>query len=362
MFLYELAIELGVRSSDVVDAASLLGFAEVGPASSLTPEQTAALRRHFAELGPAQRPALGSSAPLPAVPSGPLLAEPPPSGGVERAATAPASWGPPVPPPSFTPPPPEPPTAPVASSGAPVFTPPPPEPPSGTGTVGIEGATLPPTPPTTWPSGGGAPPSAGPVAGDGTGAEGGWSNGQKVVLAAVALLVMGLFGYMVINTGPDRERERAILAADEAIERDRAAAATSTTEATTTTEAATTTVAPNAYAPTDVEAFCRGGLAVATFELRLVAAIVDADFAEVRAIVVDRRAAWHDDLRVMASGAPPIQIDDIERYEAGYVAFFDAIEASRTLEEAYSIVDELTLARASNAGQEWGRLVTFHCE
>ena len=54
MYLFELAIELGVRSADLADAAPGLGLDGVTPTSDLTVEQVAALRSHFesAQRGP----------------------------------------------------------------------------------------------------------------------------------------------------------------------------------------------------------------------------------------------------------------------------------------------------------------------
>jgi len=49
VYLFELAIELGVRSADLADAAPGLGLDGVTPTSELTAEQAASLRTHFAE-------------------------------------------------------------------------------------------------------------------------------------------------------------------------------------------------------------------------------------------------------------------------------------------------------------------------
>jgi hypothetical protein len=54
VYLFELAIELGVRSADLADAAPGLGLDGVTPTSELTSEQAEALRAHFtdAQRGP----------------------------------------------------------------------------------------------------------------------------------------------------------------------------------------------------------------------------------------------------------------------------------------------------------------------
>lgn len=50
MYLFELAIELGVRSADVAEAAPGLGLDGITPTSELTPDQVEALRAHFAKV------------------------------------------------------------------------------------------------------------------------------------------------------------------------------------------------------------------------------------------------------------------------------------------------------------------------
>src|SRR5690606_16406581 len=44
MYLYELALELGERSTDLAERAAQMGFVGIGPSSTLTAEQVAALR------------------------------------------------------------------------------------------------------------------------------------------------------------------------------------------------------------------------------------------------------------------------------------------------------------------------------
>jgi hypothetical protein len=65
VLLYELALELGLRSTDVVARAQALGMAQVGPSSKLTPEEVARLREAITgvpqgrPLPPPGGPALG---------------------------------------------------------------------------------------------------------------------------------------------------------------------------------------------------------------------------------------------------------------------------------------------------------------
>lgn len=87
MNLFELAMELGVRSADMADAAPSLGFEGITPTSVLTPDQVQAFRARYAP----------AAAPMP----GPSNAYP----GVQTAA--PSDWA--APPPL--------PTAPAGGSG-----------------------------------------------------------------------------------------------------------------------------------------------------------------------------------------------------------------------------------------------------
>ncbi|MCU1370829.1 MAG: hypothetical protein JWO77_2023 [Ilumatobacteraceae bacterium] len=79
MHLFELAMELGVRSAEMAEAAPSLGFDDVTPTSVLTPEQVQAFRTRYA---PAPSAVQGASTAYP---------------GVQPAA--PTDWGapPPVP-------------------------------------------------------------------------------------------------------------------------------------------------------------------------------------------------------------------------------------------------------------------------
>jgi hypothetical protein len=82
VYLYELALELGERSSDLADRARALGF-DVGAGSTLTPEQVTALAPHRFGAPPPPPPpgatafATGPAAgPLEMAPAGPSIAPP----------------------------------------------------------------------------------------------------------------------------------------------------------------------------------------------------------------------------------------------------------------------------------------------
>lgn len=383
MLLYELAISLDKRSPDLVDAAAELGMGELQPATDLDAAQVAALRAHFGSASaPPPLAPLGSGAtPLPAPPSGPLAGEPlvfgaPAAAPASGAPQAPASWGPP---PGAAPPPP--PAGPGAAAPPPPAVGPvtwdpeghvgphftAPEVPAGTtgtppGPAAMPAPGLPPTSlPPTGPAG-----AAGPALPAGPGAPGpttGLATGQKVLIGGAVAAVVALFGFMAINTGPDREREQELAAKEAAIEAE-LGTTTAPKSTTTTSPAAPTTDPPaqDAYSPVDVQRFCQGGLGVATFELRLAAAIADGNFDEVTGLVRDRRAGWNGDLDTMSSGAAPILVDDIARYRQGYDLLFDAIDSSSSLDEAYGKIDRVTLARATNAAKQVGAQVEFACK
>jgi hypothetical protein len=391
MFLYELAIELGVHSSELVDAAGTLGLGQLTSASMLSASEVAALRQHLAIAGPPRRPVPGSTAPpLPAVPTGPLVAEPPGAASTGPVPQAPANWGPPVPPRAAPAPPPPAPVRPATGVPAPaVFAPPTDavptfEPP--TGLPGGPGQAPPPgvgaplaaTPPTSWdghwgpPAG--APPGAMPPGPMPPGAmplgsippppagEEGWSTGQKVAIGIVALLVVGLFGFMLANTGPDAERERELALADERIEREREQAAlTTTTAAPTTVPATTTTTGRGANEVADLEAFCAGGLGIAPLEVRLMAAVIDGDLQEMVQVVRDRRADWTAAVDQLRASGPTSLHDELDTYRSVYDRFLDAIAASPTIDALYQGFSEAELDRGSAAGQAVAAQVTFHC-
>jgi hypothetical protein len=181
----------------------------------------------------------------------------------------------------------------------------------------------------------------------------------------VVAAVIALFAFMALNTGPDEEREQSIAAKERELDIELAAPTTAPRATTTLVAPAppiTTPSAPDFYEPVDLEQFCRGGLAITTFELRLVAALTDDDFAELRSLVRDRRAGWEDDIRTMAAGAAPSLANDIALYQRGYAEYFDAISTSGSIEEAYAAVDRMTIVRASNAYDEFRKQVVFECE
>lgn len=329
MLLYELAIALDRRSTELADAAAGLGLGDLQPGSELDAQQVAALRSHFSGgVAPAPPSALGPPPPTPPAPT----SDPSPG--------APLAFGPPPEPPGHVGPAFAYPDSPIAQGAdgpgrpaAAAFAPPPPDPGPTSSEV--------------------APASSGS----------GFGTGQKVLIGAVVAGVLALFAFMAVNTGPDERREQALAAKDAELDADRSATTLRTT--TTTAPPAATTApppTPSAYDVVDVDRFCAGGLGIATLELRLAAALGDQDFAELSSIVRDRRNAWNDDVASVLAGAPPILVDDVERYRDGYVAFFDAVAGSSSLDQAYAKVDRMQLLKAGNAGQEVSTQIANECE
>ena len=181
-----------------------------------------------------------------------------------------------------------------------------------------------------------------------------------IVIGTVVVLVLGLFGFMVVNTGPDKEREQSIRESSLDLGDD---GATQTGSSTTTAPAlpAAEPGAKDASDVVDLAAFCSGGAGVTTFEWRLWAAIGDRDFGDLAQLVGERRAAWREDLGLLASGAAPIYEDDITLYRQGYEALFESVGRSSSFNEAMAGVDELTFTKASNAGVEFLTQVDFLC-
>ena len=357
MFLYELAIEQGVKSADLVDAARALGLGDLTAADQLDAAQVGALRNHLA-LNPVAHVDPGAAPPpLPAPQTGPLVAAPPPPGGPAAAApaapVAPASWGPPTPPPSWGPPPGAAPAAPPpgAPAGTPRFAAPPiafdpgaapaapaggppaamaglpPAPPTFQGPPTLAGPIPPPPPPGAPPGPGqglmGGPPGApAPV----PAAPGGLTRQQVVLIAVVVTLVIGLFAFMVLNTGPDEAKQEALKAQDRAAEKTLSTYVPPTVPSTTTTTEAPTTTGPDRFTPRNQAQFCDGFRGVNVFELRLMAAMMEKDFARLRSITDAERPAWEEAVKELAAGAAPRQDEAIRSYVDTYHQMLDGID------------------------------------
>ncbi len=426
MFLYELAIELGQRSSDVLLAAESLGLGPLTTATTLDAAQVAALRAHFQSVAPTVGPLGGAAPPLPAPDLGPLVAAPPP-GPVGRTPQAPASWGPPTPaaaaaaaaaprpsPPSSVgggplafgppdahvtswPPPGEPvatgrpsgsPAPPPAGATMPGALPPPPSGPPSPGAFPAPAAAPPAAlvPPGVIPPPGAQPsPAAVAESAPATGI-GGLTKGQVVALAVVGVLVVALFGWMVLNTGPsEAQKDRVEASKRTALEPDDAAddevgavigsvgvedepgegvtgsgSSGSPASVPATTATPTTAAGPDPYEAVDVGRFCAGARGIAAFELRFSAAVLEADRAAVLAILDEEGPAWEAAVAETRAGAPPDNHNDIDAYHAGYVSLFGTLRSADTLEDAYRDWSR-TRAETVLAGKRLNDQVTYLC-
>lgn len=372
MFLYELAVELGHRSTDVAAAAEDLGLGALSPATMLDAAQVDALRRHFRQLAPSQ-PAI-TPPPLPAAPAAPLTfgappvpPAPAPGPGVPAGAAAPPSWGPPPAPPAGAmvhQPPPPPPTAPPISglgpppgAGAPPGWMSPPPPPVGPAFLPPSDPSFAPPPPPP-PSGAAAAASA-PASPTGPG---GLSRGQLAALGVVGVLVLGLFGFMVLNTGPDHARQQAL--AQQAKSATTVTFQASTTSEPPTTEPPTPTSAagPDRYAVRDRTAFCDAARVVTAFELRLTAEAVDGGFEGFKQLGAQDQEKWRTAV-VTLRGTGPIALEsDLDQYLRLYTDMFEAAAESTTKEQFAQRIDAAALTDlAQGPGRRINQQVASTC-
>jgi hypothetical protein len=369
MFLYELAIELDVRSIELAADASRLGMVDVGPTSALTQEQVAALRAACGRV-PIQ-PVVASST------SGPALSAPAGWGarsGPDRAA-APAPVAPPAPtPPAFDPssaqPPPwgglTTPAPPPPPSAVPALPPPPPP------------MAVPPTPPA------GPAPFAPPVAP--TGPPDPWSppllassavptglpeRNSRLQLAAVGvvvLLVAGLFAYMTLHSGPDKAREAQLRAGD----RRAAAEPTPTLTPTTGSEPTPTTVPEQTTVPdggstasnhafADVGRFCTATHGAFAFELRVGASENDGDWRAVQQTIRDGQAGWRRSMSDMASGVAPYLAPDLEFYRSSYETMIGSVLKATSADEMRTAILQLTSSGVVQSAQRINTAFAANC-
>lgn len=213
-------------------------------------------------------------------------------------------------------------------------------------------------PPSGAPFGAMAPPPTGgpvpPVVDDDD--RDGFSKAQLAVLGVVVLAVVGLFGYMIANTGgSEPERTAAASTASE-----RAASAAPTT---TTTAAPSTTAPPrlSPSTPVDLEAFCRGGYTLVPIETRIYAAFLDADWVELKDLVTTRRGEWTDAIDTMSAGAPQQNVDDLLQYREVSHGYFDVVARSGGWEDFAAGIDRVAIARANSRAVEVFSLLEHHC-
>ena len=360
MFLYELALELDVRSAELVERAAEFGLTGITAASTLTSEQVHRLR---AELtGPP------SGGPVPAATFNPAATFGP------AAAAVPSSPD-------------------TAGAGSP---PPAPAPPWG-------GQPAPP-----WgPAGATASPG-----GPGAGTAGDTSRrGQWIAVGVLAPFLVALFAFMFTNSGPDRSRRQELSAPATSVAPARpeivggldgsgertdpkpSEAATIPAPTTTTCEgrparvqrAQPASTAADCGEPAGPEApitpeggggatpglppdrvvdsiaFCRGAIGLTAFELQLSAAVARGEEGGLRKAVLDGRDQWHRDVQEMTNSGPAELRPDLLSYEAAYSAFVDAVGPETSDAEIRQGITEAAASGVLTSGQAINRQVQSTC-
>ena len=322
MFLYELAIELGITSAQLVEVAARIGLGRISPSATLSSDEVAALREVFRT---GQLPPVPVEAPASAAASE-VTSEP---------LTGPLGWGPPpdqVPPglPALTP-------EDVVFDQAPALAAPPPPPP-------------PPPPPVSPPFASPASPEpepepapGGPIVelpdpetDDETASR--FDAKQLAMVASVVVLMVALFGYMTVNSGPNKQREQQIAATNKRL--DAQPMVTFATIPPTTAPSASTSMVfrpvPGQLLtdPAAIARFCGAARHLVAFELRITAGEIESDWRAARAAIVTGRASWEQAVSDMiASGTPNAQVDLVV-YRSTYHALFAAVLGSGSAADA----------------------------
>jgi hypothetical protein len=182
--------------------------------------------------------------------------------------------------------------------------------------------TMPTPPPPPPPAGTGAPDE--PTGPD----SGGIGTGQKATIGVVVLLVVALFGYMVVHSGPDRKRERQLAAADARADAE-PVPTISIPPSTTSSTAPHASTPPPAVGPSelpvDAAKFCNGVRHTYAFEMRFSASEVDDDWQAIKATVVEGRPAWEQAVADMLAGGSPAVQEAVTTYRDTYRALLDRL-------------------------------------
>ncbi|MEZ5204141.1 MAG: hypothetical protein R2701_07120 [Acidimicrobiales bacterium] len=334
MFLYELAVEFDVRSTELIDIAADLGMGSLSASAVLSPDQVARLRAHVG--------AGGGRAPWAdaARPSGPIEFAPPAEEPEPPASTAPPSLVLPPSPPRGVPAP-EPlefgppvrfePAVPSAAPASPTR-PSSPSPrrrrPSETVDDDDEQQAPPAEPPR-------------PMVG-----VGGATRNQRIALGSVIAAVVGLFGFMFVVGDRDSARERAI-AAGEVGEPDRAKPAVATT-----TEPEATATEIDGGDPADLATFCAGGRALEPLLAQIAASLHDDAIDELRDLVATSRGAWDRSLDQIEQGGSPGATGAVQAFRGEMEAWFADVAVASSVADSYRSATEVGLARTLETGDE----------
>lgn len=302
MFLYELALQLGARSTDLVERARSMGM-DVGPSSFLTPEQVSALRHGVAPPGVSAP----TAPPPPAGPPAPVGAPPSPTLPMPGAAAPPGAVPPPPPAPGPVP------MGPsfVAPSNFGAYPP---------GPNGPHGQPMAP----------GMPPPGGSQSSK-------TSPGFVVAVVAIVAVAVVVCGFLFLGTTSDDEPE--------------AAPAERSATATQTSTSTTVTAPPPEFSPSDeatadlvagevvdVGSFCRSSQDIMDLEMAVMEQGMNTDMSSIVAAIDEHRDGWEDGVDGLLSSTTGSLQEDVDRYASGYRWMFDVFaeiadgDPSRTTE------------------------------
>lgn len=270
MFLFELAMELGVRSADMADAAPQLGLVGISPTTELTPEQAEVLRAKFTKGRPLGAPANG---------------------------LAPDS-----------------------------------------------------------------PPLSAPVApGEGDPSRGGSRSGAVVGIAVAVIASLALFGFMAVNSGPDKERE-AQLEREAAIQdaKDAKAYEAGGTVGGSAAGEPAPTAAPNV--PTDIGRFCRAGLALHDHSTDLSAKINADDYEGTKATMIAGLDRWKANVAEMRATLPSEAAEKGRIYEEFYGNFYLTWINSASIDDLRPKVLAMDTTVSSAAWHDLQTMIFENCE
>jgi len=323
VLLFELAISLDMRSSDLVDLARDAGLGSLQAGSDLDASQVAALRARAG--GPI--PPAPSAAPTPAgdlPPLGPATwgAPAPVDPGGPKA---PAHWGPPPGVGSAPAPAPAAPAAPLAAA-PPSAAPLPPAAAPGPVTTGSG--------PALWgaPTEPDVPASEEPVVPVPPSSSSGFSKGQLAAVGLAVVLAVGLFAFMAANTGGDEPPGEAAAA-----------------------EQATTAVPAG---PRDEAAYCRGVEQVSPFVVELgryAAGTAPEQFARFKALAAQQQASVDSGMDLIVANGPASSADDAAVLADGLDQVMGAAQASSSDAEFAAALRD---AGPTSFSRELDRLVT----
>ena len=213
--------------------------------------------------------------------------------------------------------------------------------------AGALGAAADAAAPAAWGAPPGAPPSAGPAGSGG-------SKGPIVAVAVVVVAVIGLFAFMMTNSGPDHEREQK-LAADAAAHdaKDKAAyeaAAKASGDVPTVTAPPDSANRSGPDAPIDADKFCSGATKMGRFEDGLVAPAQAQDWPALARAVSDHRTEWNQSVDEMKAFGPPKIRSALDAYVASYGSLLDDLAGVNTASDmsaAYGRADQPAIDAAS---------------